>query len=117
MFRFKPEHFAHVTCCDYHGDERISHEANRLLDEHVKTLPEVYGTPSNEFAGMQWDRRILNGLNGTHRARLWNVEPIKKCEHRVTVSTSTIWKRVEVDAFMSECDLCGKDMVATWSEA
>jgi len=73
-FRFKPEDFE----CPRFGSsvnlqmrEWLAEYTNHLLDEHVKTLPEVFGSPASEFSGLQWDQRKLNC---THRAHLWGVE-------------------------------------------
>lgn len=92
IFRFKPEHFEHPNQLfdkDQHGVFRImpeeaSHTANRLLDAHVATLPEVFGI--QDGSDNLWHFQDLKSVSphpSTHRARLWGIEEIKpnKCEH------------------------------------
>ncbi len=98
-FRFRPEMFKDLPDVELHRTEEvIAHEANRLLDEHVKTLPEV-----------------------TMRARLWDIQEIKpkECEHKPNPWGMSM--QYDEDTKTSHatclCHCCGKRLVAEWKEA
>lgn len=79
-FRFGPEHFKHLECCDSFFPGEIAHAANQPLDDHVATLPEVFGVISVKNRDDIAFSKIQHSTD-THRARLWSVEPIEtKCD-------------------------------------
>lgn len=119
-FRFKPEDFHqlfHIMYATTTGvsPEDFAHEANRLLDEYVKTLPEVHAhaIPGSPFPDYNWFTEFQS--QDTHRARLWDVQEIKpkKCQHEAeckSLLTSLPPQPVYT------CRHCGKRLVAEWRE-
>lgn len=99
----------------------VSMRANRLLDEHVATLPEVF---NKRDSAVGW-RSVLNSESDvTHTARLWGIQKIapKKCEHEGVVQLEPNFDRriPKSERKMIQtyaCKKCGKNLVARWEEA
>ena len=117
-FRFKPEDFAEDKLFGGYSDRSMSNDvqkarekqyaeiANRLLDEYVIRLPEVY---NHRGSGQGWSTRTER--NDTHRARLWDMQELRPtvCEHEPSpVAEMTNQEYV--------CRHCGKRLKATWTE-
>ncbi len=106
-FRFKPEQFSRFG----ERSEAIACLANNLLEEFVKTLPEVFAQGSPDRTGGivdVWAQNKSNFDSGLRmsRARLWGVEEIKPttgiCVHGIS---KIIWS--SGNEFECECDKCG----------
>ncbi len=122
-FRFKPEMFEGT----YGHFQKELHEkyceiANRLLDEYVKTLPEVVTESSSVVLG-EW---VVNGDRrysalGRWRARLWDIQEIapKKCEHvSIEKYESTRPGRQDFVGYAGVCHKCGVKLKPIgWEEA
>lgn len=113
-FRFKPEDFRHLECCDSFFPGEVATTANQLLDAHIATLPEV-----KNQCGIWYSN--VDPVGTTHRARLWGVEEIKqkKCEHRPSYTgiSTFISEGTKGPSVEGDCARCGKRLVAKWEEA
>lgn len=119
-FRFKPEDFLLKDLTSTMASERCATIANRLLDEHVKTLPEVFGEmikDGKDIKEVGWSEIQLD--SDRSRARLWGVEPIKpeECEHHEPDKEAThiSWQNGRL-VIESECKNCSNKLVAKWIE-
>lgn len=56
--------------------EFYAERANELLDEHVASLPEVFGIMLDDNHAT--DFGYIDFKSRTHRAKLWGVEQLKK---------------------------------------
>ena len=80
-FRFKPEDFIKDTANEsqpYIRYDECVRIANKLLEEHEKTLQHVWSN-EKDMEGIKWFGRwkTVKDENDTHTALLWNVEEIK----------------------------------------
>lgn len=78
-FRFKLESFKNKE--DLYLEDKMYLEAfvdiaNKLLDEHVASLPEVFGIMLDDNHAT--DFGYIDFKSRTHRAKLWGVEQLKK---------------------------------------
>lgn len=92
-FRFKPDDFSESTLTGGYskrsmGDDvqsarerQYAEIANRLLDEHIATLPEVGAKIDLQFNAPSVWTPLGHNKGQFMRARLWGVEQIKPCEH------------------------------------
>lgn len=111
-FRFKPEDFSKAGA-DALVASLAASAANRILDEHVSTLPEVLGVM--RLGEMIWQSeldRIDQMRGGIKRARLWVVEELKqkKCEHTI------VEYNPKAPLGVGRCGLCRTPLVARWEE-
>lgn len=109
-FRFKPEQFSRFG----ERSEAIACLANNLLEEFVKTLPEVFAQGSPDRMGGivdVWAQNKSNFDSGLRmsRARLWGVEEIKpeKCTHSIIEFNPKV-------PMHGQCGVCRKPFVAKW---
>ena len=108
--------------CLNEGEElgaAAAEEANRLLDKHVASLPEVFAQGSPDRTGGivdVWAQNKSNFDSGLRmsRARLWGVEEIKpeKCDHKNKRMVN--YSLVAETCKWAECADCGKRLVAKW---
>lgn len=127
-FRFKPEDFHGILGPqDDNGkvvgiwiDNAVAAVANRLLDEHVKTLPEVFAPTLDGYEPLTWRPSLSSSqLPIKMRARLWGVEeikPEKKCEHKPNPWGMSMQYDEETKTSHATCLChgCGKRLVAKW---
>lgn len=103
--------------CLNEGEElgaAAAEEANRLLDKHVASLPEVFAQGSPDRTGGivdVWAQNKSNFDSGLRmsRARLWGVEEIKpeKCTHSIIEFNPKV-------PMHGQCGVCRKPFVAKW---
>jgi hypothetical protein len=94
--KFKPEDFDEYTKGSYPlgmtDNAAIAYFAQRIYDEHLESLPKVYGWPGSRNENY-W-HKILESYDDkpTHTALLINIEelPKKECEHKI-VSQQNDW--------------------------
>lgn len=116
-FRFKPEDFRKFTYGLTEECRWAAGAANEILDQYLKTLPEVLGVM--RLGEMIWQSeldRIDQMRGGIKRARLWGVEEIKSepCKHDVSCDTITRSFLSPTKEIEIRCDKCGKRLVAKW---
>lgn len=115
-FRFKPEDFEDLPDVELvRTEEVIAREANRLLDEHVETLPEVFGElikDGKDINEVGWSETQLD--SDRSRARLWDIQEITpaKCEHNNKLQISTAQSLLFWNE--AQCSDCGKRLKAKW---
>lgn len=91
--------------------------ANRLLDEHIKNLPQIYSTIThailNKVAYGDWGHYPRDG--DTVTARAWDIQEIKSpgCEHDPFHDA----KGSLSFQYPLQCAKCGKRLVGKWEEA
>lgn len=110
MFRFRPEDFSSTP--GNQCSEILSDHCNRLLDDHVASLPEVFR------CGSEWCYEV-NVLVKTYRARLWNIEKIEpknKCEHP-SVATLIHNEHSDKAVVSYRCNSCHRWLKPEWKEA
>lgn len=112
-FEFEPEDFdvfmAGIKGAKIHLDwlRGIAERANEVLREHLDSLPVVYG---RNATGHAFDS-AGPASNDTHKAVLFNVEPIeKKCMHEIT----TIFFGDSIHGLCRHCNKAIK-LSGTWS--
>jgi len=117
-FRFKPEDFEDCRN-NFMGALTVTEiiaKANRLLEEHVKTLPVVTSCGTQT----EWSKNGITYGADTHRARLWCVEEIKpkKCEHDFEVSSQHIVNpprdRASIHEMRIVCPKCNRRLQPKW---
>lgn len=114
-FRFKPEHFTYLTCCEAFHPEEMAHQTNKLLDEHVKTLPEVFGDGDTPTCPQIWTTYERDRTQ-RHHARLWGVEEIKR-ERCIGHVPQYLCDKYGTAFHEAVCKDCGTRLVAEWREA
>lgn len=116
-FTFKPEDFVgndDVTAML----EKFVKRANAKLQEHLSTLPVVYGIFTKRVLDMAAAIATMPEDGDTHRAILFNVEPIEKmpCEHEPQINNDPGRFGVSIPYNVGQplCRHCGAKLKARW---